>query len=55
VDRAKPKTPAVESEVSVDRDKTLSYSCLVSKSKNFVSRARTTPLRSVVLPAWVEK
>ena len=36
-----------------DRDKTLSCSCLVSKRKNFVSRgARTTPLRSVVLPAW---
>src|SRR5450759_4022458 len=35
-----------------DRDKTLSCSCLVSKRKNFVSRARTTPLCSVVLPAW---
>src|ERR1022692_4949240 len=34
-----------------DRDKTLSCSCLVSKRKNFVSRARTTPLRSVILPA----
>ena len=30
-------------------NKTLSCSCLVSKRKNFVSRARTTPLRSVVL------
>src|ERR1035437_6958633 len=30
-------------------DKTLSCPCLVSKRKNFVSRARTTPLRSVVL------
>jgi|ERR1035438_7842313 hypothetical protein len=49
VDRAKPKTPAVESEVSVDRDRTLSRSCLVQKSKNFVYRARTTPLRFAVL------
>src|ERR1039458_8842219 len=35
-----------------DRDKTLSCSCLVSKRKNFVSRARTTPLRSVAPSAW---
>jgi hypothetical protein len=33
------------------RDRTLSCSCPAAKSKNFVSRARTTPLRSVVLPA----
>src|ERR1017187_1143059 len=32
-----------------DRDKTLSCSCLAQKRKNFVSRARTTSLRSVVL------
>ena len=32
-----------------DRDKTLSRPCLVSKRKNFVFRARTTSLRSVVL------
>ena len=36
-------------------DKTLSRSCLVQKRKNFVSRARTTPLRSVVLLAWEAK
>jgi hypothetical protein len=29
-----------------------SCSCLTQKSKNFVSRERTTPLRSVVLSAW---
>jgi hypothetical protein len=33
-------------------DRTLSCSCPAAKSKNFVSRARTTALRSVVLPAW---
>jgi hypothetical protein len=33
----------------------LSCFCSAQKSKNFVSRARTTPLRSVVLPAWGPK
>ena len=37
------------------RDGTLSCSCPTQKRKNFVSRARTTPLRSVVLPARVGK
>ena len=36
----------------VDRDKTLSRFCPAWKSKNFVSRARNTPLRSVFLSAW---
>ena len=35
-----------------NRDRTLSRSCPAQKSKNFVSRARTTSLRSVVLPTW---
>jgi hypothetical protein len=39
----------------VDRDKTLSRFCPAWKSKNFVSRARNTPLRSVFLSAWVAK
>ena len=34
-----------------DRDGTLSCSCPAPKSKNFVSRARNTPLRSVFLSA----
>lgn len=34
-----------------DRDRTLSCACPTQKSKNFVSKARTTPLRSVVLSA----
>ena len=34
------------------RNKTLSCYCLVPKRKNFVSRARTTSLRSVAPPAW---
>ena len=47
-----PKTEAVEAPVAGDRDKTLSRFCQVQKSKNFVSRARNTPLRSVFLSAW---
>jgi len=39
----------------VDRDKTLSRFCPAWKSKNFVSRARNTPLRSVFLAAWKAK
>jgi len=39
----------------VDRDKTLSRFCPAWKSKNFVSRARNTPLRSVFLSAWEAK
>src|ERR1035437_3320001 len=39
----------------VDRDKTLSHFCPAWKSKNFVSRARNTPLRSVFLSAWEAK
>ena len=35
-----------------DRDGTPSRSCPAQKRKNFVSRARTTSLRSVVLPTW---
>src|ERR1019366_6430639 len=38
-----------------DRDKTLSRFCPAWKSKNFVSRARNTPLRSVFLSAWEAK
>ena len=49
MDRAKPKTPAMESEVSVTATGQLSCLCPTQKSKNFVSRARTTPLRFVVL------
>ena len=49
---AQPKTPAVKSEVPVTTTGHLSCSCPAAKSKNFVSRARTTALRSVVLPAW---
>src|ERR1017187_3689810 len=41
-------------DVSVlDRDRTLSRSCPTQKSKNFVSRARTTSLRFVVLSRLV--
>src|ERR1019366_6454165 len=36
----------------VDRDRTLSRFCPAWKSKNFVSRARNTPLRSVFLSTW---
>src|ERR1019366_8055130 len=50
-----PKTEAVEAWWPVDHDKTASCSCLVQKSKNFVSRARNTPLRSVFLSAWEAK
>src|ERR1035437_9565615 len=39
----------------VDRDKTLSRFCPAWKSKNFVSRDRNTPLRSVFLSAWEAK
>jgi hypothetical protein len=39
----------------VDRDKTLSRFCPAWKSKNFVSRARNTPLRSLFLSAWEAK
>src|ERR1019366_6879961 len=39
----------------VDRDKTLSRFCPAWKSKNFVSRARNTPLCSVFLSAWEAK
>src|ERR1035437_4598662 len=39
----------------VDRDKTLSRFCPAWKSKNFVSRARNPPLRSVFLSAWEAK
>ena len=49
------ETPAVESEVSVTATGQLSCSCPIQKSKNFVFRARTTSLRSVVLPARVGK
>ena len=49
------KTEAVEAWWPVDHDKTASCSCLVQKSKNFVSRARNTPLRSVFLSAWEAK
>ena len=38
-----------------DHDKTVSCSCPAPKSKNFVSRARNTPLRSVFLSAWEAK
>ena len=38
-----------------ERDKTLSRSCLVSKRKNFVSRARATSLRSMALSAQKNK
>lgn len=37
--------------VEGSNDRTLSRSCPVQKRKNFVSRVRTTPLRSVVLSA----
>ena len=47
-----PKTEAVEAPVAGDRDGTLSCSCPAQKSKNFVSRERNTPLRSVFLSAW---
>src|ERR1019366_6661417 len=43
------KTPA--RPVAAPTDKTLSCSCPAQKRKNFVSRARTTSLRSVVLSA----
>src|ERR1017187_4187134 len=36
-------------------DRTLSRPCPAQKRKNFVSRARTTSLRSVVLSAWGPK
>ena len=39
----------------VDRDKTLSRFCPAWKSKNCVSRARNTPLRSLFLSAWEAK
>src|ERR1035437_5635130 len=39
----------------VDRDKTLSRFCPAWKSKNFVSKARNTPLRSMFLSAWEAK
>jgi hypothetical protein len=35
---------------AAERDRTLSCSCPTQKSKNFVSRARTTSLRCVALP-----
>ena len=46
-----PKTEA-SNPVAGCSDKTLSRFCPVQKSKNFVSRARNTPLRSVFLSAW---
>jgi hypothetical protein len=46
---AKPKTPAVESGGDGGPDRTLSRSCLVSKRKNFVSRAQG-PLRCAPCP-----
>ena len=46
-----PKTEA-SNPVTGRSDKTLSRFCPVQKSKNFVSRARNTPLRSVFLSAW---
>src|SRR5664280_2863097 len=48
LDWAKPKTRDDDERAAGDRNNTLSCSCLVSKRKNFVSRARTTLLRSVV-------
>ena len=50
--KSDPKTEAVKAWWPVERDKTLSRSCLVQKSKNFVSKARNTLLRSVFLSAW---
>ena len=60
IEKVAAKTELKKSEVevavdSVDHDKTASCSCLVSKRKNFVSRARNTLLRSVFLSAWEVK
>src|ERR1019366_4282098 len=48
VGRAKRPSPVVPAK-GKDRDGTLSCLCLTRKRKNFVSRARATPLRSVSL------
>jgi hypothetical protein len=51
----KAKNTGCGERVAGSCDRTLSRPCLVSKRKNFVSRARTTERSEVVLSGWEAK